>query len=194
MTTSWPDNNTIHVTQKQFVRMGYLNNSGTAPKSASLPPPLPRTPTLQNGALYTKRQLLDTMQVGSGTIATNWPLRRIWISEKCRGWILHSSRRMCRAIFGGRIVGPIVSTLSTIQLLERADLQMHIYLYWLKTLDLNTANILFGPYNWNGAENETEHCSWDTPTTKNCKYHFYEKGLIHLVHAAGAEIYVSVCL
>jgi GH18 family chitinase len=36
----------------------------------------------------------------------------------------------------------------------------------------------------------TEHCSWDTPTAKVCKTHFYEQGLIHLVHAAGAEIYV----
>ena len=27
---------------------------------------------------------------------------------------------------------------------------------------------------------------------KNCKHHDYEKGLIHLVHATGAEIYPSL--
>ncbi|KAL3796132.1 hypothetical protein HJC23_000635 [Cyclotella cryptica] len=53
-------------------------------------------------------------------------------------------------------------------------------------------NLLFGPYNWNPSPNETEYCSWDTPTEKVCKTHFYEEGLIHLVHAAGAEIYPSL--
>jgi len=53
-------------------------------------------------------------------------------------------------------------------------------------------NVLFGPHNWNPSENETEYCSWDTPTTKSCNTHHYEEGLIYRVHAAGAEIYPSL--
>lgn len=53
-------------------------------------------------------------------------------------------------------------------------------------------NLLFGPYNWNPAENETEYCSWDSATIKVCEAHLYEEGLIYQVHAAGAEIYPSL--
>lgn len=53
-------------------------------------------------------------------------------------------------------------------------------------------NLLFGPYNWNPSAGSKEYCSWDYPTSKVCNYHHYEKGLIHLVHAAGAEIYPSI--
>ena len=53
-------------------------------------------------------------------------------------------------------------------------------------------NLLFGPYNWNPPANEKKYCSWDAPNTKACNNHFYEEGLIHLVHAAGAEIYPSL--
>ncbi|KAL3796819.1 hypothetical protein ACHAWO_007047, partial [Cyclotella atomus] len=63
---------------------------------------------------------------------------------------------------------------------------------WSVGTGLKSSNLLFGPYNWNPTENETEYCSWDTPTAKVCKTHFYEEGLIHLVHAAGAEIYPSL--
>jgi chitinase len=37
-----------------------------------------------------------------------------------------------------------------------------------------------------------ERCSWDGPSNKACNHHDYEKGLIHLVKAAGAEIYPSL--
>jgi len=53
-------------------------------------------------------------------------------------------------------------------------------------------NLLFGPYDWNPNLNSTEYCSWDNPTTKNCKAHKYEEGLIYQAHAAGAEIYPSL--
>ena len=52
--------------------------------------------------------------------------------------------------------------------------------------------VLFGPYNWNPAEGLEKRCSWDSPTVKACNHHFEEKGLIHLVKAAGAEIYPSL--
>jgi chitinase len=54
--------------------------------------------------------------------------------------------------------------------------------------------VLFGPFNWNPPENETEvlYCSWDSPTNKACNTHSYEEGLIYQVHAAGAEIYPSL--
>lgn len=52
--------------------------------------------------------------------------------------------------------------------------------------------VLFGPYNWNPTEESKEYCSWDGPGTKNCNNHEYEKGLIHLAHAAGAEVYPSL--
>ena len=53
-------------------------------------------------------------------------------------------------------------------------------------------NVLFGPYNWNPAEGSKEYCSWDSATERACSHHDYEKGLIHLVHSAGAEIYPSI--
>jgi len=54
-------------------------------------------------------------------------------------------------------------------------------------------NTLFGPYNWNGVEGvDTKYCSWDLPGEKMCAHHFYEKGLLHLVKAAGAEIWPSI--
>ena len=53
-------------------------------------------------------------------------------------------------------------------------------------------NLLFGPHNWNAPENDTEYCSWDTPTDRTCSTHFYEEGLIYRAHAAGAEIYPSL--
>ena len=52
--------------------------------------------------------------------------------------------------------------------------------------------VLFGPYNWNPTEGSLKYCSWDGPATKNCNNHEYEKGLIHLAHAAGAEVYPSL--
>ncbi|KAL3809554.1 hypothetical protein ACHAXA_001828 [Cyclostephanos tholiformis] len=52
--------------------------------------------------------------------------------------------------------------------------------------------VLFGPYNWNPTEGTEQRCSWDSPTVKACNNHFEEKGLIHLVKAAGAEIYPSI--
>ncbi len=51
---------------------------------------------------------------------------------------------------------------------------------------------MFGPFNWNPVENETEYCSWDSPTVRACNAHVYQEGLIHQVHAAGAEIYPSL--
>jgi hypothetical protein len=53
-------------------------------------------------------------------------------------------------------------------------------------------NTLFGPYDWNPGEGSREYCSWDGPTTRSCNHHRFEEGLIHLVHAAGAEIYPSL--
>jgi hypothetical protein len=53
-------------------------------------------------------------------------------------------------------------------------------------------NVLFGPYNWNPSDSSKEFCSWDSPTDRPCNYHKYEEGLIHLVHAAGAELYPSL--
>jgi len=50
-------------------------------------------------------------------------------------------------------------------------------------------NLLFGPYNWNPQPGSKQYCSWDSATEKVCNTHFYEQGLIHLVHQAGAEIY-----
>ena len=50
-------------------------------------------------------------------------------------------------------------------------------------------NLLFGPYNWNPQPGSKQNCSWDSATEKVCNTHFYEQGLIHLVHQAGAEIY-----
>jgi chitinase len=52
--------------------------------------------------------------------------------------------------------------------------------------------VLFGPYNWNPTEGSKERCSWDGPSTKSCNTHDDEKGLIHLVKSAGAEIYPSL--
>ena len=53
-------------------------------------------------------------------------------------------------------------------------------------------NVLFGPYNWNSGPGSRRYCSWDGPNTKACNNHDYEKGLIHLVHAAGAELYPAL--
>lgn len=53
-------------------------------------------------------------------------------------------------------------------------------------------NVLFGDYDWNPSDSSKEFCSWDSPTDRPCNYHKYENGLIHLVHAAGAEIYPSI--
>eukprot|EP01083_Nonionella_stella_P208071 755346_1 len=45
----------------------------------------------------------------------------------------------------------------------------------------------------NGVEGvDTEYCHWEFPNKKACKYHHYEKGLIHLVKDAGAEIWPSI--
>ncbi|KAL7530181.1 hypothetical protein ACHAXR_003348, partial [Thalassiosira sp. AJA248-18] len=53
--------------------------------------------------------------------------------------------------------------------------------------------VLFGSYNWNGIDGvDPEYCSWDLPDKKVCQHHFYEKGLLHLVKAAGAEIWPSI--
>ncbi|KAL7530693.1 hypothetical protein ACHAXR_009440, partial [Thalassiosira sp. AJA248-18] len=53
-------------------------------------------------------------------------------------------------------------------------------------------NLLFGPMDWNPSAGSQEYCSWDSATVKACNHHNYEQGLIHLVHAAGAEIYPSL--
>jgi len=54
-------------------------------------------------------------------------------------------------------------------------------------------NVLYGPFNWNGVDGvDTEYCSWDRPNEKVCRHHHYEKGLIHLVKSAGAEIWPSI--
>jgi len=52
--------------------------------------------------------------------------------------------------------------------------------------------VLFGPINYNPQPGATQYCSWDAPNQKSCSAHVYEKGLISLVHAAGAEIYPSI--
>lgn len=45
----------------------------------------------------------------------------------------------------------------------------------------------------NGIEGtDTEYCHWDTPTKKVCKFHFYEKGVLHLAREAGAEVWPSI--
>ena len=57
----------------------------------------------------------------------------------------------------------------------------------------HTANLLFGPYNWNGVEGvDMEYCSWDGPSLRNCAFHFYEQGLIYLARQSGAEIWPSI--
>ena len=64
-------------------------------------------------------------------------------------------------------------------------------------IDLDLASNSFftsskGPYNWNPQEGSKEYCSWDAPYVKACNHHFYEEGLISLVHAAGATLYPSL--
>lgn len=55
------------------------------------------------------------------------------------------------------------------------------------------ANLLFGPYNWNGIEGvDMEYCSWDGPDLKVCNFHHYEEGLIYLARQSGAEIWPSI--
>ena len=41
-------------------------------------------------------------------------------------------------------------------------------------------------------EEGTEHCSWDAPNDKTCNRFDHSTGLISLVHAAGAKIYLSI--
>jgi hypothetical protein len=49
-----------------------------------------------------------------------------------------------------------------------------------------------GPYDWNPSEGAKKYCSWDSvvggEVQKACNFHYHEQGLIHLVHAAGAEV------
>ena len=60
-------------------------------------------------------------------------------------------------------------------------------------LFIHKANILFGPYNWNGVEGvDMQYCSWDGPDLKNCYFHFYEQGLIYQARQSGAEIWPSI--
>ena len=137
------------------------------------------------------------MRLGNGTTETNWPLRKTWTLQKSHASTLLSSRPMNRETFGEQILGLIVRSI------ENTYSAMYYYVccaniigplllvIYTITSEHHVANLLFGPYNWNPGENDTEYCSWDTPTAKVCKTHFYEKGLIYQVHAAGAEIYVS---
>lgn len=53
--------------------------------------------------------------------------------------------------------------------------------------------VLFGPRNYNPAAGATSYCSWDGPLQKNCGHHYYEKGLISLVHAAGGKFVTFQC-
>ena len=47
---------------------------------------------------------------------------------------------------------------------------------------------LFGHRNELG----TKHCSWDGPNEKTCNKHDHSTGLISIVHAAGAKVYLSI--
>ena len=60
--------------------------------------------------------------------------------------------------------------------------------YLFGTDSLGDPIALFGPENSSGST----RCSWDKPNIKNCAKREYEKGLIHLVHAANGEIYPSI--
>jgi len=56
--------------------------------------------------------------------------------------------------------------------------------------------VLFGPQNWNPSDDSSSaddyRCHWSGPNQKACGHYQIEKGLIHLVHAAGAKIYPSM--
>lgn len=52
--------------------------------------------------------------------------------------------------------------------------------------------VLYGPYNWSPQVGEQCYNSWISPGGKTCNHHHYEKGLIHLVHESGGEIYPSL--
>ena len=62
----------------------------------------------------------------------------------------------------------------------------------IEAKDANAAAVVGDFNNWNPAEGSKEYCSWDSATERACSHHDYEKGLIHLVHSAGAEIYPSI--
>jgi len=53
--------------------------------------------------------------------------------------------------------------------------------------------LLFGPYTSKGKfGGGVQKCSYDGPKVVNCAYHELNAGLIHLAHAAGAEVYPSI--
>lgn len=55
--------------------------------------------------------------------------------------------------------------------------------------------LLFGPYvpfMEGGAFTGVKRCSYDGPAEVNCAYHERERGLIHLAHSQGAEVYPSI--
>ena len=55
--------------------------------------------------------------------------------------------------------------------------------------------LLFGPYvpfMEGGAFTGVQRCSYDGPAEVNCAYHERERGLIHLAHSQGAEVYPSI--
>ena len=47
-------------------------------------------------------------------------------------------------------------------------------------------------YKWNPTKESKEYCLWDGPASKNCNNQEYQKGLIHLAHAARLEVYLSL--
>lgn len=53
-------------------------------------------------------------------------------------------------------------------------------------------NILYGPFDWNPPPDAPTYCSWRSATERTCNAHRSEEGLIHLAHAAGAEVYPSL--
>jgi len=58
------------------------------------------------------------------------------------------------------------------------------------TDDWADPQLLYGPYDWSGSG--TSYCSWVAADEKVCQSHNYDKGLLHLAHAAGAEVYPSI--
>jgi hypothetical protein len=55
--------------------------------------------------------------------------------------------------------------------------------------------LLFGPYvpfMEGGAFTGVQRCSYDGPAEINCAYHERDRGLIHLAHSQGAEVYPSI--
>ena len=134
--------------------------------------------------------MVDSTLAGSGTVSWNARLD----NNKRYEWTFRSSFNIpsLKPKDRDKLADPSNMDFTKVQRVNYAFFQPDVNGKIFGTDRWGDPQLLFGPYDQQGAGGGVQRCSYDGPNEVNCAYHEHNSGLINRAHSQGAEVYPSI--